>query len=32
MEIAIDIGVEKGKWFENLHLFAFWCEFVEIVC
>jgi len=32
MEIAKYIGVEKGKWFENLHLFAFWCEFVEIVC
>lgn len=30
MEIAKDIGVEKGKWFENLHLFAFWCEFVEL--
>jgi hypothetical protein len=31
MEIA-KVGVEKGEWFENLHLFSFWCEFVEIVC
>ncbi len=30
MEIAKDIGVEKGKRFENLHLFAFWSEFVEL--
>jgi hypothetical protein len=30
--IAKDIGVEKDKWFENLHLFAFWYEFAKIVC
>jgi len=30
MEIAKNIGVENGKWFENLHLFAFGVSFFEL--